>query len=216
MDRVQSFWFGFLISGVFGLLSYGILANWGVLNKIYKRMFVVPPQPDLKPLPEVTHKGISTDPNQSPLNVLIQGCLTFIVFLVAQIFMLAALILLFLGVLQYEISQGFWGGVIFAGVAGFLLQNIRKNLKEISNLIKLITKPPNPRLNPAAPPNNHVLATRPSAPAFTLIVNSTIECVWRGMWVLALGYLLYESILIAISYLSDAGIQVSITNPFGT
>jgi hypothetical protein len=185
-------------------------------------MFINVPKPFLRPIPDSRNKSIGTDPDQSPTQVLLQGCTTIIAQLFIQVaFLFAVGIILIFGP-QQELTEEFLAGVLFAAVVGFLLQNIRKNWKKIVQLYKMLTNPPLPvlKLEPASPPNNYygsailapplfappAYASRPAyppLPPFTVLVKGSFEISWRLIWELVLLFLLYRSLLATYFYLRN-------------
>lgn len=221
MTDVQSFFFGFVIATFIGLLSSSVNASWITVEKTRKRMFVNVPRPLLRPIPDSPNRSIGTDPDQSPIEVLLQGCTTIILQTITlAAFFFAVGIILFFG-LQQELTEEFLTGVLFVAVLGFLWQNIRKNWKKISQLYKMMTNPPLPALKsePASPPNSYynaaILAPPPFAPPaypsrpaypplppFTVLINGSIEISWRLILQLVLLLLLYRSFLAMYFYLT--------------
>jgi hypothetical protein len=216
MDRTQAFFLSCLTAGFIGLLATLLLGSWARVDKIYKRMFVIPPKPDLKSLKDTRSKGIGTNPDQSPITVLTQGCLTIVSQVLLQIGLITAIAGIIVYILQQELPEGSLGGVIFAAAFGFLWQNIRKNWKVIVTQWKLITNPPNPTLRQVDPPNSHQLTANPASPAFSVVVDGLIEIGLRLILEFVLFYLLYQSISIAFNYLSNGVVQVSLSGAFGT
>jgi hypothetical protein len=216
VTNVQPFFFGFAIATLVGWLSSFVVASWFVVEKTRKRMFVNIPRPSPRLIPDSRNVSIGTEPEQSPIQVLLQGCMTII----AQLFILAAFLLavgiiLIFG-LKQELTEEFLAGVLFAAVLGFLLQHIRKNWKQISQLYKMITNPPLPALRsePTSPPNNYyvtaILAPPPLAPPaypllppFAVLIRGIFGISWRLILQLVLLLLLYRSLLAMYFYLRN-------------
>ncbi|MBE7468025.1 MAG: hypothetical protein DPW09_29685 [Anaerolineae bacterium] len=220
MNDTQLFFFGFGLTTLVGWLSGLLVASWNTVDKTHKRMFINVPKPALKPIPDSRNKSVGTDPDQSPLQVLLQGCITILGQLMIQIIFLFALGVILIVGLQQEITQKSFVGIIFAGIVGFLTQNIRKNWKKIIQLYKMITTPPNPslKLEPASPPNSHYVAATlgppppppplyPPLPPFTVLVKGFYEISWRLIWQLILLFLLFQSFIAAYFYLRDGTIR---------
>ncbi len=216
MDGSQEFFLGFVIAGLFGWLSSLLLKSWEAVGKTHKQMFSDVPQPVLKPLPRSSHKSIGVNPNRSPIQILRDGCLKIIGQGLLQIMLLTAISVLILFTLHLESSSAFPVGIVFAAVIGFLLQNLRRNWKKISDLHKMIVNPPEPVLSKAASPNKHYLAAKPPFPPFFIVANNTIEISLRLILQLILFYFLYQSISAAYFYLSDGIIRFSPVGAFGT
>jgi hypothetical protein len=203
MDQTSGFFLGLLIAGLIGFISTFIVRSWNTIERTRRQMFVTPPQPSLRALPTVpATSSVAVIPNTSPMDVLLSGCGTIFIRLIIQIGLFIAILVIFWFLLGEEIPSGFFGGVLFAAVLGFLLSRIYYNYIIIVRLFNFITNPPVPILNPANPPNRQYLAARPALPPFTLVITNSFEIAWRLVWMLILFYLLYLSFSTVFSYLS--------------
>lgn len=171
------FWAGFLVAGLIGVLGDIVSRNWNNIQRTQRLMFTVPPKPVTKNLGGATYKriwGIGTDPDQSPLAVLNRGCLSI---MGNGIF--SGLIMGVMGViigwvfLLPEIPPDAWNGVMFAAVVGIFLRRFRYHWKQITNLYAQIVNPPVPITRDFDPPNGMVLAAKPDAPAFTIVIKNS-------------------------------------------
>jgi hypothetical protein len=214
-DRVQAFLIGFVAAGIIGILSTIILKSWNTIDKTSKQMFSNPPKPALKPSTDSNIKGIGTDPDQSPLKVLSNGCFTIIGHLLFQIAVVMFMTFLFIQFMSLPTTPETLTGILFAAIIGFILQQFRKNWKKISDLYKQITNPPNPILNMAGAPNNHYLAAKPSVPAFSVVTNGLLEIGLRLVWGVVLICFLCLSLWLAYLYVTK-GVTISGVRGFGT
>lgn len=203
MDAAQSFFFGFIIAGLIGWLSSLINKSWKANEKTQKLILFDVPNPALKPIMESDYKSIGTVPEQSPLQVLIQGCLKLIGQLLVQAILLVSLGLVVLFTTQQTITADFFLGNIFAAIFTFLLGAILTNWKKISNLYKIIFNPPSPSLNKATSPNNHYVAAKPAISVYDAVVGGSIEIIGRLIWELVLIGALFLLLRAVYVYLSD-------------
>ena len=216
MDSLSGFFLGFLLAGLIGWISTLFSKSLTTATKARKQMFDAVPKPVLKNIPNANSlKGIDAEPGQSPLQAITDGCTTIIIQLMVQI-----ILLLFLGILFWffwssEMPQGIFGGVVFAAIMGFLLQNIRKNWKEILRLQKQISQPFTPNLKFTEPPNQHHVAAAPVFPAFTIVFNGFVEIIWRIVWQLVLFYLVFESLSVTYFYVTENALRFTPIGIFG-
>lgn len=203
MNSVQAFFFGFVMAGLIGWLSSTLSKSFSNAEKAHKRIFSDIPNPALKAIRDSSHKSVGTDIEQSPLQILTQGCLTIIGQLLLQVILLSALTATSWFGLSLDITPEFFLGVIFAAVFGLLLGEIITNWKKITDLYKKIFTPPSPSLDKKEAPNKHYVAAKPTSPAFAIIIDSSLEISWRLVWQLMLFYLLYLSSSGIYTYLAD-------------
>ena len=214
MDNTQTFFLGFIVAGVLGLLASWVQRSWVTMDRTSKRMFNNPPRPALRPIPGSRNRSVGTEPEQSPIQVLSQGCTTIIGQWLLQGMLFVALGAVIWFSLQQELVTNCLAGIIFAAVIGFLLQQLRYQWKTVTQLYTIITRPPvqSLTLERDRPPNNFYTsaslplppsAPRPPAPPFAVVVNGSLELAGRSLWLLILLYLLYRALLAMYFYLSD-------------
>lgn len=202
MDRTQNFLITFFIAGVVGYCATLILGSWVTIDQTSKKMFSDPPKPALKPLRNLDSKGVGTDPESSPLQVLTGGCISIIGQLLFQLIILVFMyVLISYAFSQVAVAEGVFGGVLFAAIIGVLLQQFRYNWKKIADLFKKVTNPPEPNFKPITPPNEYHSAAAPDAPACSVVLNGTAELVFRFIYLVVITFLLYLSLRAAFFYL---------------
>lgn len=209
------FCLGFLVAGGVGFLAYMVNRSWVIVQKTLKRMFVNPPKPvplNLVGLGNQNFAGLVTDPNQSPVANLNSGCLTITGHVILGGLMgvgIAGVISLIFSL--PEIPPGAWNGVVYAGLVGLVLQFVRYNWKKIGNLYGQMVNPPVSTTLDFEPPNQRVLGARPAAPAFTVVLDNSIEIVLRffliGVLIVGLIFLTY--------WLFSSSVVEPLTREFG-
>lgn len=210
------FFYGFGVAGVVGWLSGRIVSSWNAVGANVFRMFSLIPQPALRPIPGAAPRGIGTDPSVSPIQILRDGCLSIIGYVITQIVLIISLGIVIWFNSRLEITQEFLVGILFAMIIGFLLNQIRINWAYIVTLWNLIINPPIPGLSLATQPNNRTLTARPQFPAFTVVFDSIMEISWRLVWHLILLFLLLQSFVAAYFYLREGAIRFLGGETFGT
>lgn len=209
------FWGGFFAAIGIGFLSNFVRGSWVRIQNTHKRMFVNPPKPVPKNLSGAGNQGVSglgIDPGQSPLAVLSGGCL-----LIIGNGIFSGLIMGVVGVIigwifsLPEIPPDAWNGVMFAGLVGFVFQFVRYNWKKIGNLYGQMVNPPVSTTLDFEPPNQRVLGARPAAPAFTVVLDNSIEIALRffliGVLIVGLIFLTY--------WLFSSSVVEPLTREFG-
>ncbi|MEW5960542.1 MAG: hypothetical protein AB1801_22695, partial [Chloroflexota bacterium] len=152
---------------------------------------------------------------QSPLQILFDGCLNIIVQSLIQIVLISAMgAIIWFGV-PSELPSAFMVGLFLAAFIGFLGQGITSNFKKISNLRKTIAGSPAAILKKAEG-NSHYVAAKPPRPAFDIVLNDSIEIIWRFLLVIGLFYLLTVSIFVAYTYISEGNIRLPLDWMVGT
>jgi len=178
----MSFLVGFL-----GATFVGLLATWisGLLAGIQAAIarMTSPPNPALGDIPRTDVRGIGTNPDVPPVQVLSAGCSTIIVNLLLVILILAAIgaviALVPRDVRPQQIPEDFWVGVLYAGLLGFLVSTILWNWGMIVNLYNLMVNPPNPTLPFADPPNLHYVGSAPPQSPQRVVVGGCLEIILR-------------------------------------
>jgi hypothetical protein len=226
MDR-YTFILSFLMAGVIGFLGYGLLKSWKDSEKIRKRMFSDPPRPSLKPIVGSDYKSVGPDPEQSPFEVLTQGCISMVGHWLLEIMLLVSIpFVVWFSARLVGIREESILGITFAGVIGWLLQQIRTNWIKIADRLNMILKPPIPSLvqEKEKPPNNFYAAARlalrpppayPPLPPFSVLAKGSVEISWRFIWLILLFALLLQSAWLFVSYLTDGTIQFFGSEAFG-
>lgn len=214
MQDNGAFFLGLLVAGLIGFLSSQIVAGWNTVDRTHNRMFHNVPQPVLRHIPHSNISGVGTEPDESPLQVLLNGCREVFLQILMQIILFTALGMLIWYNLQQELSDSFLVGIIFALVFGILWQQISNNWAIILALYRAIVNSPKPTLKRANPPNQHYVAAWPPFPACSVVVNNSIEIGVRFVWHLILLYLFFQSISAAYFYLTEGAVRFSIVGIF--
>jgi hypothetical protein len=149
---------GFLIATLFGL--FGTFELWS-LTSIHAAMgrMSSPPHPGLRQTGVGNRNEISTDPDQSPVDVVGRGCRTIVMHLLLQTLVLGGLGIYLLSLPEASAQQLFpetgtgecvVGGVS-AAVLAIVLRTMVWNWGMIVNLYHRMVSPPNPALPRATP-----------------------------------------------------------------
>lgn len=208
MDRIEAFLAGFLIVGLIGWFSAQIVQNWVTLQGAIRNIFAIP-NPALRPIPDSQNRSIGTEPEQSPVEVMSQGCAVVIERFLTLTILLGLISFLLWFIINRDtlriatIAEFLIGGLVFAPLLRILLALIHGNWAEIQNLYNRMINSPTPLLNRAAPPNNHFIGARPAVSAFEAIV-------WG--WVAILGRLILQVLLLIALFLLFQFFYLYLTN----
>ena len=218
MENTPAFFTGFVVAGIIGWLSNLILRAW--IRIVFWRglIFVLPPQPALRPAYNPRHRTIGATPELAPLQVVGRGCILIFANFIFQISVIGVIFLLVQAVpAEVGSTQEFLTGIIFAAGAGFLLQQIVINWARITILFAQITNPPQPILRLTELPNDHHAAARPTGPACAIVFNNSAQILLRLIWQLVLVLLLILLVQAAIDYVQSGTIfPTPAVREFGT
>lgn len=196
----MNFLAGFVGAGIVGLIGTILAQALANIEAANKRMSS-PPKPALRATEEENIKGIGTDPDQSPIQVLNAGCWTIVgnLLLVAIIFISIALIFTSIpeDALQQEIPEETLVGIFYAALLGALIRAILWNWGEIVNLYRRMINPPEPTLQSTEPPNSHHVAAKPPLSpqqvvvdgCFGIVVGMILQILLVGALLFSVGYM---------------------------
>jgi hypothetical protein len=179
----MTFFTGFLGATLVGVIADLFAESWKAIEAAQKRMYS-PPNPALRSTAQTNIEGIGVNPEESPIQVLSNGCSTIILQLLLQLVILtiiAIFVWLMPGgdIVQQEVPEEFFVGIVFAAILGLLGSSIIRNWWIIANLYRKMVNPPNPSLSWEADPNDHHVAAKPGQSACDVVAGGCIEIIGR-------------------------------------
>jgi hypothetical protein len=202
----MTFFTGFLGATLVGVIAGLFAESWRAIEAAQKRMYS-PPNPALRSTAQTNIKGIGVNPEESPIQVLSNGCSTIILRLLLQLVILtiiAIFVWLMPGgdIVQQEVPEEFFVGIVFAAILGLLGSSIIRNWWIITNLYEKMVNPPNPSLSWETDPNDHHVAAKPGQSAYEVVAGGCIEVIGRVILQILLIGLLGLTILGMYHYLA--------------
>jgi hypothetical protein len=202
----MTFFTGFLGATLVGVIAGLFAESWRAIEAAQKRMYS-PPNPALRSTAQTNIKGIGVNPEESPIQVLSNGCSTIILRLLLQLVILtiiAIFVWLMPGgdIVQQEVPEEFFVGIVFAAILGLLGSSIIRNWWIITNLYEKMVNPPNPSLSWETDPNDHHVAAKPGQSACDVVAGGCIEIIGRVLWQILLIGLLGLTLLGMYRYLA--------------